>query len=88
MIPENLKSFTPHLALQQFILAWISIAWEAGSGPELKPTQQTCHLVRLLLLDGLVVQRLKENVQHQDVVPENKEAQEHKDNCSNDFHIC
>lgn len=54
--------------------AWSSIAWQTGSGPGLKRTQQTRHLVRLLLLDGLVVQSLKENVQHQDVVPEKKEA--------------
>lgn len=35
----------------------------------LKPTQQTCHFVSFLLLDGLVVQSLEEHVQHQDVVP-------------------
>lgn len=33
-----------------------------------KPTKQTCHFVGFLLLDGLVVQSLKEHVQHQDVV--------------------
>lgn len=33
-----------------------------------KPTQQTCHFVSFLLLDGLVVQSLEEHVQNQDVV--------------------
>lgn len=45
----------------------------AGSEPSLERTQQTGHLVRLLLLDGLVVQSLEENVQHQDVVAGNQE---------------
>lgn len=34
----------------------------------IKLTEQTCHLVGFLLLDGLIVQRLEEHVQHQDVV--------------------
>lgn len=33
-------------------------------------TQQTCHLVSFLLLDGLVVQSLEKHIQHQDVVSE------------------
>lgn len=32
------------------------------------PTQQACHLIGFLLLNGLVVQCLEEHVQHKDVV--------------------
>lgn len=32
-------------------------------------TQEPCNLIGLLLLDGLIVEDFKENVQHQDVLP-------------------
>lgn len=35
-------------------------------------TQEACQLVGFLLLDGLVVQRLKEDIQNQDVISENR----------------
>jgi hypothetical protein len=35
--------------------------------PEL--TQKPCDLIGLLLLDGLIVEDFKENVQHQNILP-------------------
>lgn len=57
-------------------LKWLDPGLEKKLDDEWQPTQQTCHLIRFLLLDGLVVECFKEHVQHQDVVSEKREAKQ------------
>lgn len=53
-----------------------SSAAAAGTGREMpRLTQQPGQVVGLLLLDGLIVQRLKEDVQHQEVLSAEPETQ-------------
>lgn len=44
------------------------MAWE-GDRCHQQLTQESCDLIGLLLLNGLIVEDFKENVQHQDVLP-------------------
>lgn len=44
------------------------VSWE-GDRCYQQLTQEPCNLIGLLLLDGLIVEDFKENVQHQDVFP-------------------
>ena len=44
------------------------VSWE-GDRCYQQLTQEPCNLIGLLLLDGLIVEDFKENVQHQDVLP-------------------
>lgn len=44
------------------------MAWE-GDRCRQQLTEEPCNLIGLLLLNGLIVEDFKENVQHQDVLP-------------------
>lgn len=44
------------------------MTWE-GDRCHQQLTQETCNLISLLLLNGLIVEDFKENVQYQDVLP-------------------
>ena len=46
----------------------IPVSWE-GDRCYQQLTQEPCNLIGLLLLNGLIVEDFKENVQHQDVLP-------------------
>lgn len=51
----------------------LRLASRPGTGAKL--TQQTCYFISFLLLDGLVVQSFKEDVQNQNVVSEEEKQQ-------------